>query len=217
MNYKIKHFLESPRQENPIYSEDLSEPVKKIWSYWQFPSKEKFFAPLNQQLHYLEEALARSGMSTATAEALELLEAIGRKIPITFSILESGHRGRPGIVIKDEYSVQHILHAISVLHFAQVEPEEPTPKVASGSSRLDFLLKRERIAIETKMMRPSFSIEQLRKELAADIVYFRAHPNVGCLFILIYDPQRKITNSAGFEQDLHSDSDDFPVRAVIAT
>ncbi|MGW5053570.1 PD-(D/E)XK nuclease domain-containing protein [Actinokineospora sp. NPDC004072] len=37
--------------------------------------------------------------------------------------------------------MQHILHSIAVLYFEEVEPEEPTPKMAGGSSRLDFLLR----------------------------------------------------------------------------
>lgn len=217
MSYKIKHFLESPRKKNPIYRDDLPETSKEIWSYWQFPFKDKFLDPLNQQLHYLEEALARCGVDSATAEALELLDQIARRMPITFSVLGKGNRNVPAIAISDEYDVQHILHAIAVLHFVEVEPEEPTPRMAGGYSRLDFLLRRERIAIETKMIRPGLSREKLRKELAEDIVYFRAHPNVSSLFILVYDPQRKITNSVGFESDLRSDSDDFVVRVAIVS
>jgi hypothetical protein len=84
-------------------------------------------------------------------------QEIARRLPIAFSILGSTHRGKGGIAIENEYDVQHVLHAVAVLHFDEVEPEEPTPKMASASSRLDFLLREEEIAIETKMMRPSLS------------------------------------------------------------
>jgi hypothetical protein len=37
------------------------------------------------------------------------------------------------------------------------------------------------------------------------------------LFAFVHDPDRKITNAAGFEADLYSDSDEFPVRVVVAS
>jgi hypothetical protein len=212
---KIKSFLQDPLKKSPIYG-SMPEESKMLLSPWQHPVKERFINPLRQQHQYLVEALARFGSSSITTDALELLQKIGRELPTTFSILESGHRGRTGITVDDEYDVQHILHALSVLHFEEVEPEEPTPTMAGGSSRLDFLLKQERVAIETKMMRTGLSRNKVRHELASDIVYFRAHPNVDALFILIYDPKRKITNATGFENDLFSDSDDFLVRVVVA-
>lgn len=65
------------------------------------------------------------------------------------------------------------------------------------------------------MTREGLGKKKLREELASDILYFRAHPHVDALLILIYDPKRKITNSTGFENDLNADSDDFLVRVVI--
>ncbi len=215
--FKIKHFLQDPIMKNPLYAEDLDELTKKLLSPWQYPVKDRFINPLRQQHNYLEEARMRLGTSSAAADALHLLEQVGRRLSITLSILEAGHRDRPGISIDDEYDLQYILHAIAVLHFEEVEPEEPTPKMAGASSRLDFLLKQERVAIETKMMRPSLSKNKLREELASDIVYFRAHPDVDALFILVYDPKRKRTNAAGFENALNSESDDFVVRIVIVS
>lgn len=221
-DYKIKYFMENPRKKNPIYRDDLPDASKEIWSYWQFPFKEKFVAPLNQQLSYLDEALARCRVDSGTAEALELLEKIARRLPIAFSILGRGDTKNaritiPKLSIVNEYDVQHILHSIAVLYFDEVEPEESTPKMAGSYSKLDFLLKGERVAVEVKMMRDSLTLKKLRAELAEDIIYYRAHPNVTSLFALVYDPERTITNAVGFENDLRSDSDDFVVRVVIVS
>ncbi|MGW6333211.1 PD-(D/E)XK nuclease domain-containing protein [Nocardia rhamnosiphila] len=213
---KIKAFLDNPREPNPIYK-DLEGPAREIYSCWRHPASTKFFPFFREQLTYLGEALARISSNASSATALEFLEEISRKFPLTLDILGAGHRERDGLGVKDEYDVQHILHAVLVLHYEEVEPEEPTPSMASGSSRLDFLLKQERVAIETKMIRPGLTKKKLRSDLANDILYFRAHPNVDSLFILIYDPQRKISNARGFENDLNSDSDDFKVRVVIAS
>jgi hypothetical protein len=185
-------------------------------SFWQNPFNDVFRGPLLAQKQLLIEAQARIGISTTTVEGLALLEELCRRLPIAFAVLRSETQNRAGLKVGDEYDVQRILHAVAVLHFDEVEAEDPTPRRAGPSSRLDFLLRRERIAVETKMMRPSLTLRQLRTALAEDIQYFRGHPDAGALFIFVYDPGRKITNAAGFEADLHSDSDEFPVRVVIA-
>ncbi|MEV5650518.1 hypothetical protein AB0L57_19895 [Nocardia sp. NPDC052254] len=214
--YKIKSFLEKSREPNPFYNPDQTASGLNF-TFWMCPVKEKFTSPFRQQVNYLSETLARIGSNSSSATALDFLEGASRKLPVTFALLTTGHRGRTGISVDDEYDVQHILHALLVLHFEEVEPEEPTPKMAGASSRLDFLLKQERVAIETKMIRPGLTRNKLRSELADDIVYFRAHPHVDSLFILIYDPLRKITNPTGFENDLNSDYDDFKISVVIAS
>lgn len=215
LNYRIKHFLQEPRVASAVYRDDMDDASKRIFSPWQHPYKDRFLGPVRQQQSYLEEALARYDSGSAVHESLDLLERLGRRFAASCALLQREHRGKPGIIISDEYDVQHILHAMIVPHFEEVEPEEPTPKMAGGSARLDFLLKQDHVAIETKMMRPSLSLNELRRELAEDIIYFRAHPHVSALFILVYDPERRITNNAGFERDLSSDSDSFIVRVVV--
>lgn len=216
--YRIKKFLEEPRLESALYKS--LEPDARITlnvSEWQYPFNDTFRGPLTAQKQFLIEAVERYGTSSATLEGLALLEQITRRLPISFAVLRRTLQGKSGLAVEDEYDVQRILHAVAVLHFEEVEDEDPTPKMAGGSSRLDFLLRQERIAVETKMVGASLSVKKLRSDLADDILFFRAHPDAGSLFIFVYDPQRKITNSAGFERDLYSDSDEFPVRVVVAS
>ncbi|MQM24635.1 PD-(D/E)XK nuclease domain-containing protein [Glycomyces albidus] len=217
LKFRIKHFLQQPRTRSAFYNEDLDDNSKQIFSPWQHPFSDRFTGPLRQQQQYLEEALARLGTEAEAVDTLDFLEHVSRLLPMSFSILAQGHRDRSGLKIENEYDVQHVLHAILVLHFEEVEPEEPTPKMAGASSRLDFLLKQERVAIETKMMRTSLSLRALRDELAVDIQYFRRHPDVDSLFILVYDPAHRIINARGFERDLSTGSDGFTVRAVITS
>src|SRR5262249_20623618 len=58
---------------------------------------------------------------------------------------------RPPVTIADEYDVQYVLGGLLASSFDDVRPEEWTPSYAGGASRVDFLLKNEAIAIETKM------------------------------------------------------------------
>ena len=218
MHPRIEKFLGNPLMPWAFYDSYSPEQREKYgFSSWQHPYGKSFQTPLIAQRQLLMEALARFDASTATLEGLALLEQLTRRLPVAFAVLRQKAHSRPGIEVVDEYDVQRILHAVLVLHFDEVEPEDPTPRMAGASSRLDFLLRRERIAVETKMMRDSLSLRELRKELAEDMLYFRRHPDAGALFIFIYDPDRKITNAAGFEAQLRTESDEFPVRVVVAT
>jgi len=215
---RIKNFLKGPRDLSMVYPKLDEETVKTLdASPWQYPFNDVFRGPFTSQKQILLEAYARHGFSSTMLEGLQLLEETTRRLPISFSILGQEIQRRAGISIEDEYDVQRILHAFAVLLFEEVEDEDPTPKKAGASSRLDFLLRQERIAVETKMVRKNLTIRRLRGDLAEDIIYFRAHPDAGSLFIFVYDPTRKITNATGFERDLNSDSDDFPVRVVVAS
>ena len=60
--------------------------------------------------------------------------------------------------IKDEYDVQDLLNALLRLNFDDVRPEEYTPSYAGSSTRVDFLLKKEKIVIEVKKTRKVQSI-----------------------------------------------------------
>jgi hypothetical protein len=215
---RIKHFLTAPRERSSFYDSLDENSIRTLKvSPWQYPFEDTFRNPIASQRQILLEALARYGVSSIMLESLQLLEQITRRLPLSFAVLGKPIQKRPGIVITDEYDVQRFLHAAAVLHFEEVEDEDPTPKMAGGSSRLDFLLKRERIAIETKMLGKNLTLSKLRDDLAKDIIYFRRHPDADSLFIFVYDPTRKILNSSGFERDLHSDSDVFPVRVVVAS
>jgi hypothetical protein len=216
MRNRIRHFLGEPRKPSIAYSSYTEDFIKTFNpSPWQYPFTGTFRGPFTSQKSILLEARARFGFSSGMLEALQQLEQISRRLALAFSVLGREMQHRPGLQVKDEYDVQRILHAICATVFEEVEYEEPTPKMAAGSSRLDFLLKRERIAIETKMIGENLTLNKLRGDLAKDVVYFRSHPDAGSLFIFVYDPSRRIMNPVGFESDFHSDSDNFPIRIVV--
>ena len=65
--------------------------------------------------------------------------------------LQRRHSGRLTLEVNDEYDVQDFLHALLRIFFDDVRPEEHTPSYAGKSSRIDFLLPEESIALECKM------------------------------------------------------------------
>lgn len=55
--------------------------------------------------------------------------------------LRNRHDNRDTINISDEYDVQDLLHALLLIFFDDVRPEEWTPTYAGGALRMDFLLR----------------------------------------------------------------------------
>jgi hypothetical protein len=99
------------------------------------------------------------------------------------------------------------------LHFADVREEEYGASRAGASPRFDFLIKDTSVIVETKMTRQGLTSKKLGDELAADVLRYQ-QPHVKAMFALIYDPERRITNPTGFENDLRED-DPFTVRVAI--
>jgi hypothetical protein len=96
-----------------------------------------------------------------------------------------------------------------------VRPEDWTPEQAGARSRIDFLLKSEKIVIETKMTRPTLGAKEIGEELIVDINRYQAHPDCGALVALTYDPEKRITNPRGLETDLTGKHDGLLVRVYV--
>jgi hypothetical protein len=117
--------------------------------------------------------------------------------------------------VDDEYDVQELLHALLVLEFDDVRPEEWTPSYAGGSSRMDFRLKKERIVVEVKRTRPTLTARGVRDQLLIDIGCYQAHPDCDLLFCFVYDPDGRISNPRGFENDLSNSSSGLAVHVLV--
>jgi hypothetical protein len=122
---------------------------------------------------------------------------------------------RPTLEIQDEYDVQDLLHALLKIEFSDVRPEEWTPSYAGKSSRTDFLLKNEKIVVETKKTRNVTSAKNVGDELIIDISRYRGHPDCETLVCFVYDPEGFIQNPEGLRNDLEGNSDSLKVRVVI--
>ncbi|MFC1766499.1 hypothetical protein ACFL6U_31025 [Planctomycetota bacterium] len=125
------------------------------------------------------------------------------------------YNSRATLDIEDEYDVQDLLHALLRLYFDDVRNEEWTPSYAGGSSRMDFLLKEEKIVIEIKMARKGLNDKKLGKQLIEDKEKYKAHPDCKKLICFAYDPGGRIVNPKGIENDLNAHSDDFEVIVII--
>ena len=125
-------------------------------------------------------------------------------------------RVRSTIEMKDEYDVQDAMHALLKLHFDDVRPEEHTPSRAGGQARMDFLLKKEKIVVEAKRMRPGLTQIKVATELAEDRELYQAHPDCQTLVCFVYDPDGVCNNPAALENDVQSDRDGFRVILIVS-
>lgn len=149
-------------------------------------------------------------------DQLTLLERVCLRFHAVCRQLQDRHSGRPTLSVDDEYDVQDLLHALLRLHFDDIRPEEWTPSYAGGGSRVDFLLKLERIVIEVKKTRASMKVSELGAQLIVDIARYERHPDCGTLVCFVYDPEGRIGNPVGLERDLEGHSGKLRVRVIVA-
>jgi len=209
---KIKAFLAAPGEVSFVWNEDTPE---SPFPYWQNLYETHFKAPLMSQRQILAEARQRLEGAGQASQDLELLERICRRFGEGLVPLARRGREREPFVVEDEYDVQTFLEAVLRIFFDDVRLEDFVPDRAGARSRLDFLLKPERIVVETKMTRSGLGARKVGEELIIDIERYKAHPSCGALVALVYDPDRMISNRRGFEQDLSGTNDGLVVRVFV--
>lgn len=133
---------------------------------------------------------------------LALLLNLVRRFHLVALALRDRGRNRTALTMDDEYDVQYLFGGLLRLHFDDVRPEEWSPSYAGGAARLDFLLKRERMVVEVKRTRSGLSDRQIGEELTIDAARYSEHPDCDVLVCLVHDPDRRITNPRGLEDDL---------------
>jgi DpnII restriction endonuclease len=161
--------------------------------------------------------MSSSDIATAGSQgSLGVLLSILRRFHIAVQQLQRRYAERQPFVVNDEYDVQDLLHGVLKLHFDDVRPEEWTPSYGGHSSRVDFLLKRERTIVEAKMTRKGLGQKEVIQQLAIDKEHYRAHPDCETLVCFVYDPGGRCTNPAALESDLARTDDQLRVFVVVA-
>lgn len=122
---------------------------------------------------------------------------------------------RPTLTIADEYDVQYLLHSMLTFVFEDVRAEDYVPSYAGGSSRVDFLLKPERIVLEAKFVRATLSDKDIGAQLVIDTARYRTHPDCRVLVFFVYDPEHHLKSPRGIESDLTRETEGIDVRVLI--
>jgi DpnII restriction endonuclease len=151
--------------------------------------------------------LSEPAPSAPASEPLTRVMNILDRIPAAVRVLSSRRQERPALVLNDEYDLQYLLHALLVVEFRDVRPEEWTPSYAGSSSRMDFLLKQQKIVIETKYVRGDHDDHKIADELVVDKARYASHPGCKTLVCFVYDPVRALRNPEAIQNDLRSLAD----------
>lgn len=164
-----------------------------------------------------EAQVGRIVVKQASKETVPIdnLENVFNKFHRIAKQLRSRHNERSTLDITDEYDVQDLLHSILFLHFDDIRAEEWTPSYAGGGSRVDFVLKNEKIVVEVKRSRKSMKAKDLGEQLIIDIQRYKVHPDCKTLLCFVYDPEGYIANPRGIENDLNNKTDNMPVYVFI--
>jgi hypothetical protein len=116
--------------------------------------------------------------------------------------VSSSRKGKAPFIISDEYDVQDLLYSGLRLYFPNIEHEDPAPKVAGESSRVDLVLKGFGIIIEVKHCRKNHNEKKIAGELKQDIESYHSHPECNHLIAFIYDPDGLIEDPDKIIRDL---------------
>jgi hypothetical protein len=148
-----------------------------------------------------------------TVDPMQKVTLICEKFHEVVRTLKQRHKDREALEINDEYDVQDLLHALLRLFFDDIRPEEWTPSYAGSRSKMDFLLKGERIVVEVKF---DLTDREIGDQLLVDIARYRNHPDCKALICFAYDPRGKVKNPKGLERDLGQQSNEqLSVKVVI--
>lgn len=129
--------------------------------------------------------------------------------------LRNRYSDRQTLDVNDEYDVQDLMHALLRIHFDDVRREEWVPSVAGSASRTDFLLPQIDTIVEIKKTRQGLNAKLLGEQLIVDIARYKKHPQCRRLQCFVYDPEGRIANPTGIENDLNMGDHGIDVKVSI--
>jgi hypothetical protein len=174
----------------------------------------KILTSIYDRLELYHEKIPTTSRSTSN-QPIEKIKNLIIHFHAVVRQLRHRHNRRPTLEVNDEYDVQDLMHSMLKIYFEDIRPEEWTPSYAGGSSRMDFLLKSEKIVIEVKKTREKLNAKEVGDQLAVDILRYRSHQDCKTLICFIYDPEERISNPRGLEQDLNRSNGELQVMIII--
>ena len=128
-----------------------------------------------------------------------LLERLIRGLRRAMHPLTHRRKGAQALSFDTEYDVQDLLHALLRPWVADIRPEEYTPSYAGSSTRMDFLLPRQRIVLELRFVRDAQHGKKIGNELIVDVEHYQRHPQCDELWCIIFDPSHLLVNAQGLK------------------
>ncbi len=120
-------------------------------------------------------------------------------------IIKNRRKDHPNFIIEDEYDVQDILYVILKSIFPNMRDEDAIGKVGAKTTKIDLIIREERILVEVKMIKENDSNEtHFIEQLKVDFESYHECKWLSKLFCFVYDPYKKTRDISNFN-DLNGD------------
>jgi hypothetical protein len=215
----INRYSEMGAAQVQLISRDLEELDSRKW---QFHSRSIFIHMLKGMLENLRYFLESGELEYSKtdeqkeASALNNIQTICSRFHGVARQLRARHSSRATLEIEDEYDVQDLFHSLLKLFFDDIRDEEWAPSYAGSCSRVDFLLKQEKVVVEVKKTRKGLGAKEVGEQLLIDIQRYQSHPDCNSLICFVYDPEARIANPKGIENDLTKEFEGMKVSVLIS-
>lgn len=114
-------------------------------------------------------------------------------------IIKNRRKDHPNFIIEDEYDVQDILYVILKAVFPNLRDEDAIGKVGGKTTKIDLIIREEKILIEVKMIKEKDSNEtHFIEQLKVDIESYHECKWLRKLFCFVYDPYKKTRDISNF-------------------
>lgn len=187
------------RQRQMTFQEEVEEDKSAI--KYQVRKLRRFF----EKIDFLQSSPTIQKNDTSKNQFNSLILLLNRFHKVAQAIRDR-HNNKETIIIQNEYDVQDLSNGLLQIYFDDIRKEEFSPSHAGANSRLDFVLRNEKIIVEIKMTSESLTINKLGQDLLVDIGRYKEYPDCNDLVIFIYDKGDFIRNKIGFINDLQKQS-----------
>ncbi len=140
--------------------------------------------------------------SSHPRDELASLLGILDSFPTIARFLQDRRNGRPSFEIAKEYDVQDVLFICIRSLFDDARLEDPAPKLAGRSKRVDIVLPSIKVLVEVKCVRDQTHARNLPHELMIDIESYHSHPACKHLLAFVYDAHGLIDDPQQLETEL---------------
>lgn len=135
-------------------------------------------------------------------------------------IIKNRRKDHPDFKIEDEYDVQDILYVILKSVFPSLRDEDAIAKVGAKTTKIDLIIRDERILVEVKMIKEKDSNEtNFIEQLKVDFESYHECKWLRKLFCFVYDPHKKTRDISNFN-DLNGErikgEHNFNVEVIVA-
>ncbi len=135
-------------------------------------------------------------------------------------IIKNRRKDHPNFKIKDEYDVQDILYVILKSVFPNLRDEDAIAKVGAKTTKIDLIIREEKVLIEVKMIKEKDSNEtHFIEQLKIDFESYHECKWLRKLFCFVYDPYKKTRDISNFH-DLNGErtkgEHNFNVEVIVA-